>query len=65
MNLIEKLQEQMNRCRELLKAYEELGDVGTFGQMVIQESITEGETAIASGDVARMIQAHHDLSQRK
>jgi len=61
MNVIEGLQAQMNRCRDLLKVYEELGPVGSFGATFIRDSIEEGEASIASGDVLRMLAAHERL----
>jgi hypothetical protein len=54
-NIIEGIQEQCNRCRELLTHYVDLGPVGAFGLLMIQDDIKEGEAAIASGDAVRMI----------
>lgn len=61
MNLIEGIQLQCNRVRELLTHYEELGPVGVFGVFVLTNAIREGEAAIASGDVMRMLAAHKSL----
>ena len=65
MNLIEGLQQEMNRCRDLIKVYEEIGSAGAFGKMVIENSIKSGEAAIASGDVVAMVAAYQDLKQRE
>jgi len=65
MNLIEGLQQEMNRCRDLIKAYEEIGPVGALGKLVIENSIKNGEAAIASGDVVAMVAAYQDLKQRE
>ena len=65
MNLVEGLHEQMNRCRCLVKDYEALGPAGSFGKTVIQNSIKNGETAIASGDVIKMLATYEDLKERK
>jgi len=64
MNLIEGLQEELNRCRELLQTYREI-PTGGFGAAVVEQSIREGEAAIASRDVVRMLRAYKDLQARK
>lgn len=61
MNIIDGIQFQCDRCRELIKQYEELGPIGLFGKTMIQADITEGEAAIASGDVVRMVRAYNAL----
>lgn len=62
MNLIEGIQEQCKRVRdELLPLYEELGPVGAFGAAMLKQAVTEGEAAIASGDVVRMLAAYKEL----
>lgn len=59
-NLIEGIQSQTNRCREVLKIYEEL-PTGEFGAMMIKQSIKAAETAIAGGDVVEMLRCYKDL----
>ena len=61
MNLIEGIQDQCNRCRELAEIYEGLGLVGEFGRANIEADIKEGEDAIASGDTVRMLKAYKSL----
>lgn len=63
MNLIEGIQQECHRVRELIPHYDALGPVGTFGGLVLRESIREGEAAIASGDVTRMVEALKDLKE--
>lgn len=53
--MIEALQDEMNRARELLKMYEEIPQ-GQFGAVIIKQSILLTEKAIASGDVVKMIE---------
>jgi len=65
MNLIEDMQQEMNRCRELLAEYEKIGPFGAFGAAVIKNSIKSGEVAMASGDVNRMLAAYEDLKKRE
>jgi len=60
-NLIEGILQQCNRCRELIAVYKGLGPSGSFGAVVIQNAIWEGEGALASGDVVRMIAAYKEL----
>ncbi len=62
MNLIEGLQKEMNRCRELKKEYEKI-PTGNFGATMIQVDINNGERAIASGDVVEMLKAYKDLQE--
>ena len=62
MNLIEGLQEEMNRCRELKKEYEKI-PTGVFGATMIQVDINNGERAIASGDVVKMLSAYKKLQE--
>lgn len=60
MNLIEGIQEQTKRCRELREIYAKIS-TGFFGMGVIDNAIKEGEAAIASGDVVRMLQIYKRL----
>ena len=59
-NLIEGMQSQMNRCRELLKQYEAI-PTGFFGAGIIKQSIAAAEKSIASGDVIEMLKCYKDL----
>jgi hypothetical protein len=61
MNLIEGIQKQCERCRELVKDYESIGPAGRFGKFMIEKDIQEGEASIASGDTIRMIAAYKAL----
>jgi len=63
MNLIEGLQSEMNRCRELLKQYEAIGPAGRFGKSMIEADIIQGEAAIASGDGVEMLFAYKRLKR--
>ena len=60
MNLIEGLQEEMNRCREVLTHYEEIPQ-GVFGATMIKQSIKEAENSIAKGDTIMMMKCLDDL----
>lgn len=63
VNLIEGIQAECNRLREMLPAYKELGPIGAFGHAVLSIAITEGEAAIASGDVVRMARSLAELKE--
>ena len=62
-NLMGGLLRELNRNRELLKGYEEIGPAGLFGATMIKQSIANGEKAIAEGDVVKMIEAFKDLEE--
>ena len=65
MNLIEGIFEQCDRCRDVLKDYEAIGTPGIPGKILIQAQIQDISTAIASGDVIRMLQAYAGLEEVK
>ena len=56
MNIIEAIQERCNYIREtIIPAYDEIGDAGRFGKIMLQADITRAESTIASGDAIEMI----------
>jgi len=61
VNLIEGIQQQCNRCRELIQQYESIGPAGVFGAAMIRGDIKDAEDAIASGDVVEMLRAYKIL----
>lgn len=65
MNLIEGLQKEANRRRELLKQYEAIGPEGAFGAAMLKIDIERAEKAVASGDVVEMVGVYRELSQAK
>ena len=60
-SLAEALPKEIERCQELLQAYNEIGPAGVFGATMIKQDIKEGVAALASGDVIRMIMAYKKL----
>lgn len=64
-NLIEGLQNEMTRCRELLTMHEELpgGVVGFFGIATIKQGLAQAEKAIAEGDVVKELLAYENLKE--
>lgn len=60
-NLIEGIQAQQARCRELLEQYKAIGPAGAFGHAMISADIAAADRAIASGDVIAMLAAFKRL----
>ena len=65
MNLIEGLQREANRRRELLPQYEAIGPAGTFGATLLKLDILRAEKSIAGGDVVEMVATYKELSEAK
>ena len=63
MNLIEGIQSEMNRVRELRTLYVAIGQAGTFVIVLIDDAIRRGVKAIASGDVVEMLGAYKNLEE--
>lgn len=61
MNMIEALQEELNRNRELLKIYQSIGPPGAFASSMIAADIKDGEAAIAEHDAGEMVLALKSL----
>lgn len=61
-NLIEGLQSQMNRVREIIKEYKELPkNAGALAAFMMEKSIENAERQIAVGDTIEMMKAYSDL----
>ena len=63
MNLIEGLQQEMNRCRELLKEYESVGPAGVFASTMIKAEISKAESMISIGDAIGIMQSLEELKR--
>lgn len=63
-NLMDGLFDEMNRCREVLKHYEEIPQ-GVFGATMIKRSILKAEQSIKENDVVKMLIAYRDLKEIK
>tara|TARA_R110002096_G_C14628496_1_gene724693 strand:+ start:2303 stop:2500 length:198 start_codon:yes stop_codon:yes gene_type:complete len=55
MNLMEGLQQELNRVRELREAYKQIGAPGVFALSFINNEIQVAENAIAKGDTIQMM----------
>ena len=56
MNIIEDLQQELDRNKKILTFYESIPQ-GAFGAVFIREGITSAEKAIAEMDTVKMITA--------
>lgn len=59
--LAESLPLQIERCKEALKAYEEIGPVGRLAYDFISRDIKEAELAILEGDTVAMLRSYYKL----
>ncbi len=62
-NLIEAMQSEISRCKELIKTYEEI-PTGGFGAAMIKQSVEAAEKALASDDTVKMVLCLKDLRMR-
>ena len=59
MNLIEKLQSEITRCKAVLKEVKE----ESFFAKIVEAAIGNAENAIATGDVQEMIVSYDTLKE--
>ena len=62
MNLIDGLNEELERARELLEVYKSI-PTGGFGAMVIREKIKHAEMSMQLGDTVGMLRAYGELQK--
>jgi len=60
-NLAQGLIRELNRNRELLQEYKEIGPAGAFGAKMIEGDIAAGEKAQGDGDVVAMVRVFETL----
>lgn len=60
MNLMDGIQAELSRARELLAHYRSIPTVG-FETMVVSKAIDAAEECIENGDPVGMIQAYNNL----
>ena len=66
MNILEGIQEEQDRVREMIKHYEELPNgVGHLAASMMQRSLESSNKAIAEGDVVEMVRCYADLKEFK
>ena len=60
MNLMDGLQTELKRAKELLVTYQSI-PTGGFGAMMIQKAIDNAETCIREEDTVGMVPAYSEL----
>jgi hypothetical protein len=65
MNLIEGLQEEIKRVKEIIKVYEDpiLNSAGMFAATMMKGSVKKAENAIAQMDTVAMLSAIKDMKE--
>ena len=63
MNLIEGMNVELNRNRDLLEAYKKVGSPGIFAVNILSKLIERGEAAMGSGDTVEMIAVYQELKE--
>ena len=62
MDLLQGLEKELARNREILEMYKEI-PTGVFGATMIQMAIDKADKAIADGDVVAMMAAYSELKE--
>ena len=62
MNLLDGLNYELTRARELLEVYERI-PAGTFGATVIRQAIKHAESSMQDGDTVEMVRAYKALER--
>lgn len=57
----EDFPKEQERLRELLEDYKAIGPSGTFGYLMISNTLREANEAAISGDLPRMIRAYQQM----
>lgn len=52
---------QQARLRELIQLYSDLGPVGAFGKVVIEQVLRRADEAAISGDVVAMLRSFEEM----
>lgn len=63
MDIIEGIQTERNRVRELIKEYEKIGPPGRLEIVMMQAGIKLAEQAIAKGDTVQMLRSYQCLKR--
>jgi len=64
MNLIDGLNQELKRAKELKKSYESI-PTGGFGVAVIRGAIQYAEKSIQTEDIVEMLKAYNNLQKLK
>lgn len=64
-SLMEGLMQELNRNRELLQQYKDIGPSGMIGATMIAMDIQDGEKAIVDDDVVAIVSMYNRLKGNK
>lgn len=66
MNLVEGLEKEIQRNRELLDIYRSLpANAGAFGALMIDRDIQNAVKALGSGDIVEMLKAYNAMKDNE
>jgi hypothetical protein len=57
----EEFPKEQARVRELLTEYKAIGPAGTFGAMMIEQTLKRADEAMASGDIVAIVRSFEEL----
>jgi len=60
-SLAEEFPKEQERVRGVLEIYKSIGPAGTFGAMMIEQTLSRAERAAMSGDVIAMLRSYEEL----
>lgn len=60
-SLAEAFPAEQQRVRGLLQTYRDLGPVGSFGALMIEQALQRADKAAMSGDVVQMLRSYEEL----
>ena len=63
MNFVDSLQHEIQRNKELLQSYQEIGPAGAFSAAVIEIKIREAEESLLHGEFVRMLRCYKMLQE--
>ena len=62
-SLGERFPKEQARVRKILGHYKEIGPAGTFGAIMIEETLRKADEAAIGGDVVAMISAYQAMQE--
>lgn len=63
VSLAEALPKEMERVREVLGLYRQIGPAGMFGAAMIEQDLRAADRAVMSGDVVAMLRSYQALQR--
>lgn len=59
----EAFPKEQARVRELIGEYRRIGPAGTFGAMMLEQTLRNADAAMASGDVIAILRSYEEMKQ--